>query len=102
MLLDNPQTLRHGDGKVWCYVSQDDHCFLVVPGEMLTRFGQDGWKPRMSGLLLRGRYDHLSESSLRVRIDGTGAGQTRPSWLTHRSQWEREPLVHRTLENGGS
>lgn len=41
MFLDSSQTLRNGDAKVWCYVSPDDHCFLFVPGEMLTRFGQD-------------------------------------------------------------
>lgn len=34
MLLDNPQTLRYSDAKASCFVSQDDHCFLVVPDQM--------------------------------------------------------------------
>lgn len=35
MLLDNPQTLWYSGAKAWCFVSQDDHCFLIVPDEML-------------------------------------------------------------------
>lgn len=52
MLLDNPQTLRYSDAGMWCYVKQGDHCFLDVPGENVTFFGQDRSGPRMSTLLV--------------------------------------------------
>lgn len=52
MLLDDPQTLRYSDARVWCYVKLGHHCFLVVPGEILTFFGQDRLGPRMSSLLV--------------------------------------------------
>lgn len=52
MLLDDPQTLRYNDAGVWCYVKLGDHCFLVVPDEILTFFGQDRLGPRMSSLIV--------------------------------------------------
>lgn len=52
MLLDDPQTLRYDDARVWCYVKLGGHCFLVVPDEILTFFGQNRLGSRISSLLV--------------------------------------------------
>lgn len=52
VLLDDPQTLRHNDAGVWFYVKLGDHCFLAVPDEILTFFGQDRSGPRLSSLIV--------------------------------------------------
>lgn len=52
MFLDNPQTLRCSDTGEWCYVSQGDHCFLVVPGETLVSFGQGRLSSRVSSVVV--------------------------------------------------